>query len=316
MKKILVTGALGHIGSRLIRDLPEILKKTKITMVDNFITQRFSSLFNLKKKSKYKFCEIDVVLNKLELEKIIQKNDIVIHLAAITDAANSFKNSKLVEKNNLNATKIIANICTKQKKKLIFISSTSVYGTQKKTVDENCKKNELRPQSPYAVTKLKEEKVIKSFVKKEKLKAIICRFGTIYGFSPGIRFHTAVNKFCFQAVFNQPITIWKTAFNQKRPYLDLKDAVNAIAFIIKKNIFDGEIYNILTENLTVKQVINAIRKNIKKTKIKYVSNQIMNQLSYEVLNKKFKDKGYIFKGNFQKSITKIINTLINSNNLN
>ena len=80
----------------------------------------------------------------------------------------------------------------------------------------------------------------------EKLRAIICRFGTIYGFSPGIRFHTAVNKFCFQAVFNQKITIWKTAYNQKRPYLDLIDAVNAIAFIINQNIFDGEVYNILT----------------------------------------------------------------------
>lgn len=314
MKKILITGALGHIGSKLIRDLPKILKKTEITMLDNFITQRFSSLFNLKKNNKYKFYEIDVMKNKMELEKIIKKNDIVIHLAAITDAANSFNNPELVEKNNLNATKIIAGICAKQKKKLIFISSTSVYGTQEKTVDENCKKSELQPQSPYAVTKLKEERVIKDFVKKEKLKAIICRFGTIYGFSPGIRFHTAVNKFCFQAVFNQKITIWKTAYNQKRPYLDLIDAVNAIAFIVNKNIFDGEVYNILTENLTVKQVISAIRKNIKKTKIKYVSNQIMNQLSYEVLNKKFKDKGYIFKGNFQKSITKTINTFINSNN--
>ena len=314
MKKILITGALGHIGSKLIRDLPKILKKTEITMVDNFITQRFSSLFNLKKNNKYKFYEIDVMKNKMELEKIIKKNDIVIHLAAITDAANSFNNPELVEKNNLNATKIIAGISAKQKKKLIFISSTSVYGTQEKTVDENCKKSELQPQSPYAVTKLKEEKVIKDFVKKEKLKAIICRFGTIYGFSPGIRFHTAVNKFCFQAVFNQKITIWKTAYNQKRPYLDLIDAVNAIAFIINKNIFDGEVYNILTENLTVKQVISAIRKNIKKTKIKYVSNQIMNQLSYEVLNKKFKDKGYIFRGNFQKSITKTIDTFINSNN--
>ena len=122
MKKILITGALGHIGSKLIRDLPKILKKTEITMVDNFITQRFSSLFNLKKNNKYKFYEIDVMKNEMELEKIIKKNDIVIHLAAITDAAKSFNNTELVEKNNLNATKIIASICTKQKKKLIFIS--------------------------------------------------------------------------------------------------------------------------------------------------------------------------------------------------
>lgn len=317
MKKILITGALGHIGSKLIRDLPKILKNAKITMVDNFSTQRFSSLFNLRKNNKYKFYEIDLsLINKQELEKIIKKNDIVIHLAAITDAANSFKNQKLVEKNNLNGTKIITNICAEQNKKLIFISTTSVYGTQANTVDENCRKYELQPQSPYAVTKLKEENVIKNLVKKGNLKAIICRFGTIYGFSPGIRFHTAVNKFCFQAVFNQKITIWKTAYNQKRPYLDLMDAVNAIAFIINKDIFDGETYNVLTENITVKQIISAIRKNIKKTEITYVSNKIMNQLSYEVLNEKFKNKGFKFKGNLEKSITKTINTLMSSNNSN
>jgi UDP-glucose 4-epimerase len=316
MKKILVTGALGHIGSKLVRDLPKILKKSKITMIDNFITQRFSSLFNLEKHNKYKFYEIDVMKNMMELEKIIKKNDIVIHLAAITDAANSFNNPELVEKNNLNATKIIANICTKQKKKLIFISSTSVYGTQEKTVDENCKKSELQPQSPYAITKLKEEKIVRDLVKEKKLKAIICRFGTIYGFSPGIRFHTAVNKFCFQAVFNQPITIWKTAYNQKRPYLDLNDAVNAMSFIIKNNIFDGEIYNILTNNLTVKQVVNTIKKNIKKIKIKFVNNQIMNQLSYEVLNFKFKKKGFKFIGDHEKSIKKTISILKNSHKFN
>ncbi|MDA9880656.1 SDR family oxidoreductase [Candidatus Pelagibacter sp.] len=314
MKKILVTGALGHIGSKLIKDLPKILKKTEITMIDNFVTQRFTSLFNLEKKNKYKFYELDVVFNKFKIEKIIKKIDIVIHLAAITDAANSFKNPKLVEKNNLLSTKIISNLCSKHKKKLIFISSTSVYGSQNETVDENCSKDELQPQSPYAITKLKEENLIKNLIKNKKLKSVICRFGTIYGYSPGMRFHTAVNKFCFQAVFQQDITIWKTAYNQKRPYLDINDAIKALAFIIKNNIFDGEVYNILTENLTVRQVIDTIKKNIKNTKIKYVNSQIMNQLSYKVLNTKFKNKGYTVSGNFKKSIEKTINILKNSNN--
>lgn len=316
MKKILVTGALGHIGSKLIIDLPKLLQKIKITMIDNLLTQRFPSLFNLSQNNSYKFYELDVVLNQLEIEKLVKKNEIVIHLAAITDAANSFKNPELVEKNNFLSTKIISNLCAKYKKKLIFISSTSVYGSQNKTVDESCDKNELQPQSPYAITKLKEEKLIKNLNKKKSLKSIICRFGTIYGFSPGMRFHTAVNKFCYQAVFGQDITIWKTAYNQKRPYLDLDDAIKALAFIIKNNIFDGEVYNILTENLTVKQVVDAIRENIKKTKIKYVNNQIMNQLSYEVLNNKFENKGYTVSGNFQKSISKTINILKNSNNFN
>jgi len=315
MKKILITGALGHIGSKLIKDLPKILKKTEITMVDNLITQRFTSLFNLEKKNTYKFYELDIIFNKIEFEKIVKKNDIIIHLAAITDAASSFKNPKLVEDNNLLATKIVAKSCSKYKKKLIFISSTSVYGTQKSTVDENCSKDELQPQSPYAITKLKEESFVKSLIKRKKLRAIICRFGTIYGYSPGMRFHTAVNKFCFQAVLQQDITIWKTAYDQKRPYLDIDDAINVIVFIINEKIFDGEVYNILTENLTVKQVVDAIGTNIKKIKIKYVNNLIMNQLSYEVLNLKFKNKGFEFKGNYKRSIKKTINTLKNSNSL-
>ena len=78
---------------------------------------------------------------------------------------------------------------------------------------------------------------------------------------------------------------------------------------------DGEVYNILTENLTVKQVVDAIGTNIKKIKIKYVNNLIMNQLSYEVLNLKFKNKGFEFKGNYKRSIKKTINTLKNSNSL-
>jgi UDP-glucose 4-epimerase len=313
MKKILITGALGHIGSKLIKDLPKKLKKIEITMVDNLITQRFTSLFNLSQKNRYKFYELEVVSNKLKIEKLVKKNDIIIHLAAITDAANSFKNPELVKKNNFLSTKTIANLCANYKKKLIFISSTSIYGSQKETVDECCTKNELQPLSPYAITKLKEENLIKNLIKKKKLQSVICRFGTIYGYSPGMRFHTAVNKFCFQAVFQQDITIWKTAYNQKRPYLDINDAIKALAFIINKNIFDGEIYNILTENLTVNQVIDAIRKNIKTIKIKYVNNQIMNQLSYEVLNTKFKNKGFKFTGNFKKSIDRTIDILKNSN---
>lgn len=167
MKKILITGALGHIGSKLINDLPKILKKSEITMIDNLLTQRYTSLFNLNQKNKYKFYELEIISNKLKIEKLIKKNDIVIHLAAITDAASSFKNPELVEKNNFLSTKIVANICANYKKKLIFISSTSVYGSQNETVDENCTKDELQPQSPYAITKLKEENLIKNLIKKK-----------------------------------------------------------------------------------------------------------------------------------------------------
>ena len=123
---------------------------------------------------------------------------------------------------------------------MIFASSTSVYGPQSDLVDEDCHKNDLRPQSPYALTKLNEEKDIQQ---KSLNNFLILRLGTIYGFSEGIRFHTAVNKFCLQSSEGKPLTIWKTALHQKRPYLSLEDLSRAIIHILKNNLINNEIYN-------------------------------------------------------------------------
>ena len=130
---------------------------------------------------------------------------------------------------------------------------------------------------------------------------MILRFGTIVGFSYGMRFHTAVNKFCYQASVGKPLTIWKTSINQKRPYLGINDACNSIQFLIKKNKFDGEIYNILSKNLSVKKIVQII-KSSKKIKLSYVKNKIMNQLSYEVSTKKIRNLNFKFKDDLEKLI--------------
>jgi nucleoside-diphosphate-sugar epimerase len=310
--KIVVTGAIGHIGSYIIRDLGSIFPKSTIVMIDNMMTQRFPSLFNLPLGVNYKFIEGDV--SQINLKPIFTGADAVIHLAAITDAAGSINMAEELEANNFQSTLKVAEACIDACAPLIALSSTSVYGTQNDKVDENCSESELQPQSPYATTKLKEEQLISELVQSKSLKAIHCRFGTIFGASPGMRFHTAVNKFCWQAVMNQPITVWTTAYDQKRPYLDLLDASRAIAFIIKNNIFDGQIYNILTINATVRQVVETIKEFVPNLEIEFVDNRIMNQLSYEVMCDRFKSKGFVFSGNMRKGIKYTVDLLRNSNN--
>jgi len=194
---------------------------------------------------------------------------------------------------------------------LIFLSTTSVYGTQNEIVDENCSEDELKPQSPYAHSKLQSELELQKHNK--ELNYIILRFGTIAGFSTGMRFHTAVNKFCWQGLMKQPLTVWETAYHQKRPYLDLKDAVNAIAFIIHHDIFNNEIYNILSENATVSEIINYIKQNIKEIDISFVKTEIMNQLSYNVSNENFKSLGFEFQGDINNSIKEIIDNIRDAN---
>ena len=127
---ILITGGCGHIGSELIRS--NITTEHSITVVDNLLTQRYCSLFDL--PNSIKFLEKDIKdLTVHDLANI----DIVIHLAAITNAAGSFKNKDVVEKINYNQTKDFIDKCKQANCKFIFPSSTSVYGVATDIVDEN-----------------------------------------------------------------------------------------------------------------------------------------------------------------------------------
>jgi nucleoside-diphosphate-sugar epimerase len=305
--KIVVTGALGHIGSRLIRELPFVFEDAEIVMLDNLATQRFSSLFNLPPQGHYHFVEGDVL--NTDLISLFEGTDVVVHLAAITNATDSFSIRDQVEKVNFNSTRRVADACAATGSAMIFLSTTSVYGTQRPAVDENCSVEDLKPQSPYAEIKLKEEYLLQSLGDTRNLRFIICRFGTIAGASPGMRFHTAVNKFCWQAMTRQPLTVWRLALHQKRPYLVLDDAIRALEFIIQNRCFDRRIYNVLTENLTVDVVLKFIQSDVPNLEIKYVDSEIMNQFSYEVLSDRFRGLGFEFTGNIQTSIKETIELL-------
>jgi UDP-glucose 4-epimerase len=307
--KIVVTGAIGHIGSCVIRDLGLQFPSADIVLIDNMMTQRFSSLFNLPPLASYNFIEGDVT--SIDLIPIFQDVDVVIHLAAITDAAASFEKAAQVEANNYQATVKVAEACVETGARLITLSSTSVYGTQNQVVAEDCRPEELNPQSPYALTKLKEEELVSRLCATQGLKAICCRFGTIFGASPGMRFHTAVNKFCWQAAMGLPITVWSTAYDQKRPYLDLFDASRAFAFIIRKDLFDGRIYNVLTHNSTVRNIVDTIREFVPDLQVTFVDNKIMNQLSYEVSCERFVSQGFTFSGDLRRGIGETIGLLTN-----
>ncbi|MFT4579042.1 MAG: UDP-glucose 4-epimerase [Nitrospinales bacterium] len=305
--KLVVTGALGHIGSRMVRELPLLFPGVEIVMIDDLTTQRYCSLFNLPTQGFYTFVEGDILT--LDLESLFSGVDAVINLAAITDATKSFDNKEQVEHVNYTVSLRVAKACVATGAKLFLISSTSVYGTQKEQVDENCEMDELNPQSPYAATKLKEEALVKQKVSEEGLRAVILRLGTIFGTSPGMRFHTAINKFCWQAVMDQPLTIWKTAYDQKRPYLDLTDAIGVIAHFLKRDMFDGRVYNVVTLNATVKEMVESIQAFVPNLKTEFVDSKIMNQLSYEVLNTHLDKEKFVFKGDIKQGIKDTISLL-------
>jgi len=155
-------------------------------------------------------------------------------------------------------------------------------------VDEST--SALNPQSPYAECKLLEEKLISDMGS----LAIVYRLGTIHGVSPGMRFHTAVNKFCWQAAWGKDITVWETAMDQVRPYLALQDFYASIHATIRNyENFAGETINLVSENQTPIDILTKIQKH-RSISIKYVQDPIMNQFSYAVSNQKALNSGLTF----------------------
>jgi UDP-glucose 4-epimerase len=304
-KKIIVTGALGHIGSAFIYSLKPG-EFSEVVLIDDMSAQRYCSLFNLPAGVKFRFIEADV--DKADLESLFAGADVVIHLAAITDAASSFDRAEEVERINLGATRKVADACRAVGAKLIFPSTTSVYGVQEGLVDETCPIEQLKPQSPYADAKLKSEQFLAAANGPD---FVVIRMGTIFGASPGMRFHTAVNKFIWQACLGQPLTVWRTALDQRRPYLAVSDAVRALRFIIDRDLFDRGVYNIVTVNATVRDIVDQIRKSIPTVEVKLVDAAIMNQLSYEVSSEKIRRLGLAYQGDLAADIGASVAQLVN-----
>lgn len=301
--KILITGACGHIGSYFIENLYKIKKVKKAILVDNLKSNRFNSLFNTNKKNKVEFHLKD--LNDIQSLDQFKNISIVFHFASMTNAEKSFGKEKEMFSNNLNCLKTVVKFCEKTNAKLIHLSSTSVYGKQAALVDETCEKKYLKPQSPYAKIKIMEENILK---KKTKLiRYNTFRFGTIAGVSKGMRFHTAVNSFCLNAAIGEKIKVYKTALHQYRPYLSLEDAFKLFKFCIEKNFFENDIYNVVSNNFTVNQIINKIKKFKKNIEITYVSSAIMNQLSYHVDKKKLSNRGLFLNSNLDRDIANTLN---------
>ena len=305
--KLIITGASGHIGSFVTENIHKIKKIKKTILIDNLGSGGYRSLFNNATKNNLEFYLRDLN-NKRSLDEF--KNvDYLIHCASMVNAETSFNREKEMYKNNLNCLKTVINFCKKNKVKLIHISSTSVYGKQAKLVDEKCEKKYLKPKSPYAKIKLVEEEILKK--QDKNLKYITLRFGTIAGVSKGMRFHTAVNKFCLNASINERITVYKTALHQYRPYLSVKDAFKTFKFCIEKNFFDRDTYNVLSGNYTVNQILDKIRKYKKTIKIIFVKSEIMNQLSYHVDNRKLLKKGLSLSNKIENDIKDTLKLLKN-----
>lgn len=299
-QNILVTGALGHIGSALIRDSLLLGCTAKLTLVDDLSTQRYCSLFGLPLGVEYSFLEGDVAL--VVTDEMLAHTDAVVHLAGTVNPTRTFSELQNLRDNNLRITKHIAECCLRSNTPLIFASSTSVYTPSSLSVDESS--TELKPAGGYAKCKLEEELLIRKTMTSGRF--IIFRFGTIFGPSPGMQFQTAVNKFCWEAIRGVPIEVWRTALVQTRPYLAISDCTMLLRHAIINEIYPNRIVNAATCNVTAQDVLDCIRSQGLSTTVNVVESLAMNQLSYSASTSLAKSLGFSFSNTLEGGIAETL----------
>ena len=310
MKKVLITGGAGFLGSKLATKL--VFDGFEVTVVDKQLYSN-NSLDHLIPFSNFSFVFGDV-RNKKLMKKLIKNKDFIIPLAALVGAPLCEKNKKLATQTNLDAIAyIVKNI--KKSTKIIIPSTESGYGKTDKNVicDENTPVN---PISHYGKTKLESEKLVLN-----RGNSVVLRLGTVFGISYRFRQDLLVNNLVTRAIKDNKLDIFEGHY--RRNFISIEDVTNTFIYIIKNfHKFKNEIFNVgLGDgNVTKIQLAKLIKKEIKNLKIiDNKSRKDPDQRDYSVSSKKLEKRGYKPKVKLSegiKHLVKYLNKKNYSNNYN
>ncbi|NUC70871.1 NAD(P)-dependent oxidoreductase [Haloterrigena sp. SYSU A558-1] len=286
---VLVTGGVGYLGSRLIRELPDhpAFSDKDIRILDNFRQPRYNALWDLPVYADYDFVEGDIRDEEV-VREAMEGVDTVFHLAAITNAPETFDIPEKTWEVNYDGALTVFEIARDAGvNEFVNAVTCSVYGTTEKKIEEGF---ECDPESPYGEAKLEaEQEMFDRWNGEMGLTGL--RLGTVYGWTTGMRFDTVVDKFAYLAATGQPLTVYKGAEDQKRPYLHVQDAVRSMMFAADK-LGDGEPYNVVGQNGRLQDVVDAIKRHFPGVEIGYTEAEQLNQLSYIVSDEKIQNKGF------------------------
>ena len=308
MKKIIVTGGLGIIGSNLIDLLIKrnfnVLNLDKVTYSSNFYNVKEFS-----KSKKYKFIKCDIKDKKLKSIFFKYKPDCIFNLAAETHVDRSIDNPESFIQSNIvgvyNLLESFREYSKTMRSKLIHISTDEVYGDILK--GRSSETFPYQPSSPYAASKAASDHLVSSYVRTYGIQAIVTNCSNNYG--PKQHPEKLIPKLIYNILNNKPLPIYGKGTNS-REWIYVKDHCEALIKIFQKGK-KGEFYNIGSNrnlnNLEVcKKLLNVSKKIVgigKNVKISFVKDRPGHDIRYALNSNKIKKKlNWFPKTSFEKGI--------------
>lgn len=252
--RILITGGAGYIGTELAAKLVEQPDVEKIIVYDNLSRPNFNFFIGHKPTSASKIQYINgELLDSRKLRKVLKDIDVVYHLAAKVTTPFANNDGHIYEQvNHWGTAELVYAIEDSKVKRLVYLSSTSVYGSKSDFADENTEPN---PKTFYGISKLRGEEHVRRLGNKPE--TFIIRCGNVYGYNRSLRFDAVINRFMFDANFSGRLSIHGNG-KQKRAFIHVHH-VGHVLSELRSNPLPSGTYNLVDKNLQVLDLVDVMK---------------------------------------------------------
>jgi UDP-glucose 4-epimerase len=276
--KVLVTGGAGYIGNELVYKLAGDKNIDEIVVYDNLNKGNYNLFTGLRKMPHHhiSFIKGDI-LDGRKFRKALDGVDVVYHLAANVTTPFADQNPHFFEQiNHWGTAEVCYSIENSDVSKLIYLSSVSVYGSQTGLVKLN---TPLEPKTYYGISKKRGEHQVSRLA--DKLTTYIVRSGNVFGYSKNMRIDAVINKFMFDAQFENRITINGDG-NQKRAFINMEREVDALHQLLFSDL-KSDVFNLVDKNVSILDLAGQIKEIYPELEMIFVNQHLkMREIQVEV----------------------------------
>lgn len=301
--KILVTGGAGYLGSVL---LPKLLARGHEVRVLDVGYFGLGHLRALRPQVELVREDLRRLADEPEfVEGLLREQDCIIHLAAISNDPSAELNPELTHEVNFRGTEVLARAARRRGIKFLFSSSCSVYGAASGPIDED---GAVRPLSAYAVSKVRAEELLVELAD-ASWKPVILRNGTLFGYSPRMRFDLVANIFALQGTLNNEIRVFGDG-TQWRPFLHVSDCARAFVYFSERVEPRYIRYNVAHQNARVIDLANTFASINPLVQIVHLDTREPDERDYSVLTERMQEEGFSTRVSPEVGIEEMVDAII------
>jgi UDP-glucose 4-epimerase len=259
--RLLITGGAGFIGSHLAEAYLE--RGDEVSIIDDLSTGSIENIQHLKKHPRFDYT-IESVRNAPVLAELVDRADVVIHLAAAVGVQLIVESPVRTIETNVRGTEVVLEVANKKKKTVLIASTSEVYGLSDRVPFREDGNLVLGSTSKgrwsYACSKAIDEFLALAYWREKRLPTIIVRLFNTVGPRQTGQYGMVVPRFVKQAIAGRPLTVFGDG-SQTRCFCHVQDVIGALMKLVDTPASVGEVFNIgSTEEVTILQLAETVKR--------------------------------------------------------